>query len=119
MAKEAAVVEGFTYVIEGAIKPYLNVRQFSYEFKMKDLSWIHYFLDEIFLGKRKRIITILYRFEMMDSQSMATPVVNNMKKMSGRGNNLDFYNMICFSVKWSTQLFLKERSRGYGLSEGK
>jgi hypothetical protein len=57
------------------------------EFEMKDNSIMHYFLGlevwqrpgEIFLGKGKYAIQILKRFQMEDCNSMATPMITNLK----------------------------------------
>jgi hypothetical protein len=65
-------------------------REFASTFEMKDLGLMHYFLGlevwhklgEIFLGKGKYRIEILSRFGMMDCNSMATPMLTNLKKLS-------------------------------------
>ena len=64
-------------------------RELTYEFKMKDLGLMHYFLglevwqrsDEIFLSQGKYTVDVLWRFGMMDCKSMATPMVSNLKKL--------------------------------------
>ena len=56
---------------------------------MKDLGLMHYFLglevwqrsDEIFLSQGEYTVDVLQRFEMMDSKSMATSMLSNMKKL--------------------------------------
>ena len=58
---------------------------------MKDLGLMHYFLglevwqheDEIFLSQGRYTIDILRRFGMMDCKSMTTPMMMNLKKLSG------------------------------------
>ena len=60
-----------------------------FEFEMKDLGLMHYFLglevwqrsDEIFLSQGKYTIDVLRRFGMMDYKSMTTPMVSNLKKL--------------------------------------
>jgi hypothetical protein len=60
------------------------------EFKMKDISMMHYFLGlevwqrprEIFLGQGKYAVQILKRFQMEDYKSMATPMITNLKKVT-------------------------------------
>jgi len=56
------------------------------KFEMKDLDlmglevWQR--LDEIFLSQGKYTVEILQRFNMMDSKSMAIPMVTNLKLLS-------------------------------------
>jgi hypothetical protein len=67
------------------------------EFEMKDLGMMHYFLglevwqrtDEIFLSQGKYTIEILRRFGMTDCKSMTTPMVTNLKKLSGSSSDSD------------------------------
>ena len=62
-------------------------RKLATEFKMKDLSMMHYFLGlkvwqklgEIRLSQGKYVIEILKRFRMMDCESMSTPMTTNLK----------------------------------------
>lgn len=64
-------------------------RDLTFEFEMKDLCLMHYYLGfevwkksrEIFLGQGRYIITILWKFGMMDCKSMATPMVTNLNKL--------------------------------------
>lgn len=64
-------------------------RKLASEFQMKDLGMMHYFLglevwkrlDEIFLSHGNYILEILRIFGMMDYQSMAIPMVTNLKKL--------------------------------------
>lgn len=64
-------------------------RELNFEFEMKELGLMHYFLglevwqrsDEIFLSQGKYTIDVLRRFGMMDYKSMATPMVSNLKKL--------------------------------------
>jgi hypothetical protein len=59
------------------------------EFKMKDISTMHYFLGlevwqrtrEIFLRKGKCAMDILKRFWMEECKPMATPMITNLKKV--------------------------------------
>lgn len=63
---------------------------------MKYLGLMHYFLGlevwrklgEIFLGQGKYIIIILQRFGMIGYKSMTTPMVTNVKKLSGFDSDL-------------------------------
>jgi hypothetical protein len=62
----------------------------TFEFEMKDLGMMHYFLglevwqrtDEIFLSQGKYTMEIWRKFGMTDCKSMATPMVMDMKKMN-------------------------------------
>lgn len=61
------------------------------EFDMKHLRLMHYYLGlevwqkpgEIYLGQGKYVIKILQKFGMMDSKSMTTPMITNLKKLKG------------------------------------
>jgi hypothetical protein len=63
-------------------------RELAFEFDMKDLFLVHYYLGlevwqkpgEIFLGQGKYAVKILQRFGMMNCKSMVTPMVTNLKK---------------------------------------
>jgi hypothetical protein len=63
-------------------------RELGFEFDMKDLGLMHYYLGlevwqkhgEIFLGQGKYVVKIPKKFGMMDCKSMATPMVTNLKK---------------------------------------
>jgi hypothetical protein len=65
-------------------------RALTYEFKMKDLDIMHYFLglevckriDEIFLSQGKYTVEILKKFSMTDCKSMPTLMVMDLKKMN-------------------------------------
>jgi hypothetical protein len=65
-------------------------RNLALEFEMKDLGMMHYFLglevwqkpNEIFLSQGKYALEILKRFEIMDCESMPTPMVTNLKLLS-------------------------------------
>jgi hypothetical protein len=65
-------------------------RALTYEFEMKDLGMMHYFLglevwqrtDEIFLSSGKYTVEILKKFGMRDCKSMPTPMVMDLKKMN-------------------------------------
>ena len=64
-------------------------KKLAFEFEMKDLGLIHYFLGlevwqrrkEIFLSQGKYTIEILKRIGMLDCKSMATPMDANLKKL--------------------------------------
>ena len=72
------------------VDPIINKckREMAFEFEMKDLALMHYFLglevwqrpDEIFLSQGKYIVKLLERFGMMDCKSMTTPMELNFKK---------------------------------------
>jgi hypothetical protein len=62
----------------------------AYEFDMKDLGRMQYFLglevwqrnNEIFLSQGKYTIEILKKYGMLNCKPMATPMVTNLKKLS-------------------------------------
>jgi hypothetical protein len=64
-------------------------REIAYEFDLKDLGLMHYYLGlevwqnpgEIFLGQGKYVLNILQKFGMMNCKSMETPMVKNMKNL--------------------------------------
>jgi hypothetical protein len=68
----------------------------TFEFQMKDLGMMHYFLglevwqrtDEIFLSQGKYTVEILKKFGMTDSKSMPTPMVMDLKKMKEASTDL-------------------------------
>ena len=72
-------------------------RELTFEFEMKDLGLMHYFLgldvsqrsNEIFLSQGKYIVDVLHRFGMMDYKSMATPMVSNLKKLHETTSGVD------------------------------
>ena len=59
-------------------------RNLAFEFEMKDLGMMHYFLgmevwqnvDGISLGQGKYTVEILKRFRMMDCKAMTTPMAS-------------------------------------------
>ena len=65
-------------------------RKLTFEFEMKDLGMIHYFLgmevwqnaDGISLGQWKYVVEIWKRFGMMDCKAMTTPMASNLKLLS-------------------------------------
>ena len=69
----------------------------AYEFEMKDLAMMHYFLglevwqrtDEIFLSQGKYTVEILKKFGMLDCKSMATSMVSNLKRLSESSSDSD------------------------------
>ena len=64
-------------------------RELTYDFEMKDLGLMHYFLalevwqrkDVIFLSQGKYTIDVLRCFGMMDCKSMTTPMVSYLRKL--------------------------------------
>jgi hypothetical protein len=70
-------------------------RELAFEFNMKNLDLMHYYLGlevwqkhgEIFLGQGKYVVKILQKFGMMDCKSMATPIMTDLKKL--RDSNSD------------------------------
>jgi hypothetical protein len=64
--------------------------ELAFEFDMKDLGMMQYLLglevwqkiNEIFLSQGKYTVEISRRFEMLDCNSMTTPMVLNLKKLS-------------------------------------
>ena len=64
-------------------------REVTYEFEIKDLGLVHYFLilefwqskDGIFLSQGKYTIDVLRCFDMMDFKSMTTPMVSDLRKL--------------------------------------
>jgi hypothetical protein len=67
----------------------------AYDFEMKDLGMMHYFLglevwniiDNIFLSQGKYTIETLKKFGMLNCKPMATPMVMNLKKLSVYSSN--------------------------------
>ena len=65
-------------------------RRLTFEFDLKDLAMIHYFLgmevwqnlDGISLGQGKYAIEILIWLGMMDCKAMTTPMASNLKLLS-------------------------------------
>lgn len=72
-------------------------KEVAFEFEMKDLGLMHYFLrlevwqrpSEIILSQGKYTIDILKRFGMMDCKSMSTPMETNLKKLSESATSSD------------------------------
>eukprot|EP00253_Pinus_taeda_P017376 PITA_17376 len=66
-------------------------RELVFEFEMKDLGMMHYFLGlevwqklgEIFLSEGKYVVKILERFGMVDCKPVTTPMELNFKKLCG------------------------------------
>ena len=64
-------------------------RELSFEFEMKDVGLVHYFLGlevwqkpgEIFLTQGKYAMDILQRFGMQDYKSMSVPMTTNLTKL--------------------------------------
>lgn len=71
-------------------------RGLTYEFEMKDLGVMHYFLglevwkrtDDIFPSQGKYTVEILKKFGMTDYKSMPTPMVMDLKKMNDASTDL-------------------------------
>eukprot|EP00253_Pinus_taeda_P030216 PITA_30216 len=65
-------------------------KELAYEFEMKDLGLMHYFLGlevwqkprEIFLSQEKYVVKILERFGMVDCKPVTTSMELNFKKLS-------------------------------------
>lgn len=63
---------------------------------MKDLGPMHYYLglevwqepNEIYLGQGKYVIESLKRFDMMESKSMMTPMVTNLRLLGNFESSL-------------------------------
>jgi hypothetical protein len=64
-------------------------RELAYEFDMKDLGLMNYYLGlevwhkrvKTFLGQGKYVVNILQKFGMMDFKSVTTPMVTYLKKL--------------------------------------
>jgi hypothetical protein len=64
-------------------------KELAFEFDMKDLGLMHYYLGlevwqkrgEVFLGQGKYAIKILQKFGMMDCKSMDTPMTTDIRKV--------------------------------------
>jgi hypothetical protein len=64
-------------------------KQLAFEFDMKDIGLMHYYLGlevsqkryEVFLGQGKYAINILHKFGMMDCKSMDTPMNTDIRKV--------------------------------------
>jgi hypothetical protein len=69
---------------------------FGFEFEMKDIGLMHYFLGlevwqqpgKIFLRQGKYAVEILKRFRMMDCKSMSTPMTTNLRIMGASDSDL-------------------------------
>jgi hypothetical protein len=70
-------------------------RALAFEYEMKDLGMMHYFLglevwqrtDEIFMSEGKYTVEIWKKFRMTDCKSMPTPMVMDLKKMNGASSD--------------------------------
>jgi len=75
-------------------------REPAYEFEMKDLGLMQYFLsldvwqrpDEIFLSQGNYIVKLLERFGMNECKSMATLMEMNFKNLCGEVSGTDLEN---------------------------
>ena len=71
-------------------------RKLAFEFEMKDLGMVHYFLgmevwkneDGISLGQGKYAVDILKRFGMMECKAMSTPMASNLKLLSDNSSRV-------------------------------
>jgi hypothetical protein len=84
------------------------------EFEMKDLEMIHYFLglkvwqrtDEIFLSQGKYTAEILRRFGILDCNSMTTPMVMNLKKLSESSSDSDLIDLTIYRQLIGSLMYL-------------
>jgi len=75
-------------------------REISYEFEIKDLGLMHYFLclevwqrlGDIFLSQGKDIVKLLERFGMIECKSLPTLMEMNFKKLYGESARPDLVN---------------------------
>eukprot|EP00253_Pinus_taeda_P030515 PITA_30515 len=75
-------------------------RKLAFEFEMKDLGLMHYFLSlemwqrpgEIFLSQGKYVVKLLERFGMTECKSLPTPMELNLWKLCGEVAGLDLAN---------------------------
>ena len=89
-------------------------RELMFEFEMKDLGIMHYFLglevwqrsDEIFLSQGKYTIDVLWRFGMMDCKSMATPMVSSLKKLHETDSSIDPVDSMMYKQLIGSLLYL-------------
>ena len=89
-------------------------REFMFEFKMKNLGLMHYFLgvevwqrsDEIFLSQGKYTVDVLRRFGMMDCKSMDTPMVSNLKKLHETASGTDPVDSTIYRQLIGSMLYL-------------
>jgi hypothetical protein len=64
-------------------------KELAYEFDMKHLGLMHYYLGlevwkkrgEVFLGQGKYALKIIKKIGMMDCKSMATPMTTDIRKV--------------------------------------
>eukprot|EP00253_Pinus_taeda_P014573 PITA_14573 len=109
-------------------------RELAFEFKMKDLGLMDYFLGlevwqkqgEFFLSQGKYVVKILERFGMVDCKPVTTPMELNFKKLCGSvakpalGNASEYRELIgalmflvksrldiCFAVNTLSQYMLE------------
>eukprot|EP00253_Pinus_taeda_P007305 PITA_07305 len=83
-------------------------RELAFEFVMKNLGLMHYFLElevwqkpgEIFLSQGKYVVKILERFGMVDCKPVTTPMELNFKKLCGSvarsvwGNAFEYHQLV-------------------------
>eukprot|EP00253_Pinus_taeda_P010757 PITA_10757 len=105
-------------------------RELAYEFEMKDLGLMHYFLGlevwqkpgEIFVSQGKYVVKILERFGMVDCKPVPTSMELNFKKLCGSfagpelGNAFEYRQLIgalmfrpniCFAVNTLNQYMVE------------
>ena len=88
-------------------------KKLATEFEMKDLGTMHYFLglevwqfpDEIFLNQEKNTIEILKRFGMLDCKAINTPMVKNLKLLSG--DSLEIVDVTLYRQIIGSLIYLK------------
>jgi len=89
-------------------------RELAFEFEMKDLGIMHYFLGlevwqkpwEIFLSQGKYVVKILERFGMVDCKPATTLMELDFKKLSGSVAGLVLRNAIEYHQLIGTLMFL-------------
>ena len=83
-------------------------RELAFEFEMKDLGLMQYFLGlevwqklgDIFLSQGKYVVKLLERFGMVDCKSLTIPMELNFKKLCGRvagpelGNPIEYRQLV-------------------------
>ena len=89
-------------------------RDLASEFDMKDLRFVHYFLDcevwqrpsEIFFSQGKYVMKLLERFAMIECKPMATLMEMNFKKLCGEVVRDDLENPSKYRQLIRTLMFL-------------
>eukprot|EP00253_Pinus_taeda_P023968 PITA_23968 len=89
-------------------------RALAFEFEMKDLALMHYYLglevsqrpSEILLYQGKYVVKLLERFGMVDCKSLTTPMEMNFKKLCGDATGLDLANSFEYRQLIGALIFL-------------